>query len=180
MYKLSIAQKRWLLSLHIVFSAIMLGETVVIVILSLTALTTKSGDVLRACYTILHVLSRTGVRYAPIFAVTTGIMLSAMTPWGLFRYYWIIVKEILTLLSLAIGMVGFYVWSVRGLSIVSTEGLVAWHNPVFLVNHKQLWIGIVLQLISLVAMFVISVFKPWGRRNSKENLLRRFDERSQL
>lgn len=169
MYKLSIVQKRWLLSLHLVFSAIMLGETMVIVILSLAALTTKSGDVLNACYTILHLLSRTGGRYAPIFAVVTGIMLSLMTPWRLFRYNWIIVKEVLSLLAIAIGVVGFYVWSMRGLSIISIVRLDAWHNSVFVVNNKQLWIGIILQSISLVSMFVISVFKPWGRRNSLAN-----------
>lgn len=169
MYKLSIVQKRWLLSLHVVFSAIMLGETIVIVIVSLTAMTTESGDVLNACYTTLHLLSRTGGRYAPIFAVVTGVMLSVMTPWGLFRYHWIIVKEVLTLLALAIGIVGFYVWSLRGLSIASIEGLAARQNPVFVVNSHLLWIGIILQSMSLLSMFVISVFKPWGGTHSVEN-----------
>jgi len=167
MNKLSIVQKRWLLSLHVVFSAIMLGEAMVIVILSLTALTTKSGELLNACYTILYLLSRTGERYAPIFAAVTGIMLSVMTPWGLFRYYWVIVKEVLTLVAVAISMVGFYVWSMRGLSFISTEGLDARQNPVFVVNNMELWTGIVLQVISLASMFVISVFKPWGRKRHK-------------
>lgn len=114
--QLSMKQKKWLLSLHLIFAGILLGETAVIVILSLTALFTDSWEVLQACYTILHLLARTGVRASTIGTVITGILLSVLTHWGMFRYYWIIVKEGLTLLSIAIGIVGFYVWSLKGLT----------------------------------------------------------------
>ncbi|MFB0845987.1 hypothetical protein [Paenibacillus oleatilyticus] len=39
-----------------------------------------------------------------------------------------------------------------------------WQQPDFVVNNGQLWVGIVLQVLSLVTMIVLSVWKPWGRR----------------
>ncbi|TDF93733.1 hypothetical protein [Paenibacillus piri] len=164
--KLSKNQKKWLLTAHLAFAGIMLGETVVIVILSIAALFADNRDVLQACYTIFHLLARTGVRAATIGTAVTGILLSVLTHWGLFRYYWIIAKEGLTLLTIVIGPIGFYIWSLKGLSIVSAEGLGAMLLPEFKVNAIQLWIGLVLQAVSLVSMIAISVFKPWGQRSS--------------
>jgi uncharacterized membrane protein len=166
MNKLTVSQKKWLLAIHIMFAGIMLGGAATTVILSITAMNTASAQVLQACYTIMHLLSKTSVRVSTIGTVVTGILLSVLTNWGLFRYYWIIVKEILTLLSIGIGIVGFYYWSLEGLTLVTSEGLDALQNPAFTVNHIQLWIGIVLQILSLTSMTVISVFKPWGRRQT--------------
>jgi hypothetical protein len=40
-------------------------------------------------------------------------------------------------------------------------------NPDFLVDRTSLFIGIILQIVSLIAMFILSVFKPWGKRGRK-------------
>jgi hypothetical protein len=39
-----------------------------------------------------------------------------------------------------------------------------------LVNRTYLFIGISLQIVSLIAMFILSVFKPWGKRERKSKL----------
>jgi hypothetical protein len=83
-----------------------------------------------------------------------------LTQWGLFKFYWIIAKEGLTLLSIVQGPIGMYFWTLKAVTLTSAEGLNALHDPAFTVNSGQLWMGIVLQIISLAAMFVISVFKP--------------------
>jgi hypothetical protein len=36
-------------------------------------------------------------------------------------------------------------------------------NELFIV-HSELWTGIIIQILSLVLMYVLSVFKPWGKR----------------
>lgn len=127
---------------------------------------------LKACYISMHVLAETSVRASTIGALVTGILLSVLTQWGLFKYYWIIVKEGLTLLSIVLGPIGMYFWTLKAVTLTSAEGLSALQDPVFSVNSGQLWIGITLQIISIVAMFVISVFKPWGQRkqNNRPNL----------
>jgi hypothetical protein len=66
-----------------------------------------------------------------------------------------------------LGVIGIYYWSLNAISLVSVGGLSARQNPVFAVNNDQLWAGIILQVLSLITMFVISVFKPWGQRTSQ-------------
>lgn len=163
--KLNQTQRKWLLALHLIFSGIMIGGAVAFLIFSITAASTDDEGVLKACYFCMYVLAKTSIRASTIGALVTGILLSVLTRWGLFRFYWIMVKEVLTLLAVALGPVGMYYWSLKAMTLTSAEGLNAIKNPVFIVNNGQLWTGIALQIISLTAIFAISVFKPWGSRN---------------
>ncbi|WP_246066820.1 hypothetical protein [Paenibacillus koleovorans] len=162
--RISQTTRKWLLSLHLLFSGILLGCTVVIVILSITALTTASSDTLRSCYQVMNIVAGSSIRVSSIGMVVTGVLLSVWTHWGLFRYYWLIYKQVMTLASIGVGIIGFYMWSMKGIELVESVGLDAVHSSAYVINAQQLWVGLIFQVISLVSMFVISVFKPWGRR----------------
>ena len=165
--KISMTQRKWLLSLHLLFSAIMLGTAVAFLILSIAAASTADEGILKACYRGMLILSRTSVRASTIGTIVTGILLSVWTQWGLFKYYWIIAKEALTVLSVLIGPFGMHLWSLRAVELTQAYGLGALHDPAFAANRSQMMTGIALQIVSLAAMFVLSVFKPWGRRRKK-------------
>lgn len=167
MRRLSLTNRRWLLTLHLLFSAIMFGGAIAFLILSITAANTSDEGVFKACYTGMHVLAKTSIRASTIGALVTGVLLSVLTQWGLFKFYWIIAKEGLTLLSIVLGPIGMYYWSLKAVTLTSVEGLNALHNPAFTVNSGMLWTGITLQIISIAAMFAISVFKPWGQRKKR-------------
>ncbi|WP_260412158.1 hypothetical protein [Alkalihalobacillus sp. TS-13] len=164
--KTGLKTKRVFLTLHLLFAGIMLGSTVIFLILNIAAAATDDQQILMASYTSMNVLSRTSIRASTIGTVITGILLSAVTHWGFVRYYWIIAKEVLTIFAIAIGMVGIYVWSLNGLMIVEHDGLNSLQNPEFVTNQTDLFIGIILQIIFLVSMYILSVFKPWGKRKS--------------
>ncbi|OZB91209.1 hypothetical protein [Paenibacillus sp. XY044] len=167
MKKMTVKQRKWLLILHLLFSAIMLGTAVIFLFLSITAAVTEDEGVFRACYIIMHMLSEKTVRVSTIATLVTGILLSVWTPWGLFEYYWIIVKEILTLLLVILGPVGMYYWTLQAVHYVSVPGVQGVLSSEFTVNNVQLWVGIILQIVSLAGVFVISVFKPWGAKRGK-------------
>ncbi|MCP1309870.1 hypothetical protein [Paenibacillus tyrfis] len=57
--------------------------------------------------------------------------------------------------------------SLRAVTLIPASGMDVWQQPDFVVNNVQLWGGIVLQVLSLAAMVVLSVWKPWGRRKQK-------------
>lgn len=127
----------------------MLGGAIGFLILSITAASTTDVSVIDACFRSMHILAKTSVRASTIGTVITGVLLSILTHWGLFKYYWIIVKEFLTVVSIGLGIFGMYFWTLNAS------------------NMQQLMIGIVLQITSLAAMFIISVFKPWGQRKPR-------------
>jgi hypothetical protein len=168
MGKLGVKQRRWLLTFHVLFAAIMFGVAIVFLILSLTAANTTDEGVLKACYIGMHVLAGSTVQGSTIATLVTGILLSVLTQWGLFKFYWMIAKEGLTLVSILLGPVGMYYWTLKAVTLTNAEGLGALQDPAFHVNSNQLWIGIFLQILSIAAMFVLSVFKPWGQRAQKK------------
>ncbi|MDD9265538.1 hypothetical protein ACFPES_00690 [Paenibacillus sp. GCM10023248] len=164
MKTLTMTQKKWLLSLHLLFAAIMLGTSVTFLILSITAASTEDSGLLLACYKAMHVLSATSVRASVIGTIVTGVLLSLWTHWGLVKYYWIIAKEVLSAIAILLGPIGMYMWTLRGISYLTDTGVGAADQGAYVVNTISLFIGIGLQIASLVAMFLLSVFKPWGKR----------------
>lgn len=136
-------------------------------ILSITAVSTNDEGILKACYISMNVLAKTSVRASAIGALVTGILLSVLTPWGLFKHYWIIAKEGLTILAIIVGPIGMVSWTLKAVTLTTSDGLNALQDPAFIVNSGQMWVGITLQIISIVAMFAISIFKPWGARKQK-------------
>lgn len=159
MAKLPLTPKRWLLFLHLGFAGILLGTTTVFLILSLNAFLTKDESIVKGCFVAMQILSRTSLRASTIGVAVTGILLSVWTKWGLFRFYWIIVKEALMLAAIGIGLFGLSYLTADISSIVSSDGLAA-------VNHATytwLFLAIILQIIMLALMFIVSVFKPWGQ-----------------
>jgi hypothetical protein len=164
MKKLTLPQRKWLLIIHLVFVAIWFGDTMVFLILSIIGASTVDENILKASYSSMHLIANTSGKASIFGTVITGILLSVFTHWGLFKYKWIIVKEALTIISIGLGLVGIYYWTLKAFTMVSTEGLEAMQNQVFITNNYQLYIGIILQIISLLSMIIISVFKPWGKR----------------
>jgi len=156
---LSLTQKKWWLSAHILFSAIWLGVTVTFLILCISVLNTNDGQVIKAYYTSMLRLEQTAGRASLIGTVITGLLLSILTKWGLFRFYWIITKEIITLICLALGFIFIYYWTLNGIHL-SADSI----NEDFITNHYQLMIWIIIQVSLLAILFIISVFKPWGQR----------------
>ncbi|MDR7316763.1 hypothetical protein [Brevibacillus nitrificans] len=152
MKTISMTQKKWLLLLHVIFSAIMLEGSVIFLVLSIVAGTTGDPQVVQACYTVMHILSESSVRASTIGTLVTGILLSAFTHWGFLRYHWILAKEALTIVAILLGPIGMYVWTAGALN----GG-----------NGDMLLIGIILQIVSLTIIFLLSVFKPWGKRVPK-------------
>ncbi|MHC0564796.1 hypothetical protein ACYEXS_35015 [Paenibacillus sp. MAH-36] len=104
------------------------------------------------------------MRASFIGTIVTGLLLSVWTHWGLVKYYWIIAKEILSLLALILGPIGMYIYTLQGISLITDVGVEGANQGALVVNTLSLFIGIGLQLISLVSMFLLSVFKPWGKR----------------
>ena len=163
--KLSITSRRGLLTVHILFAAIMFGNMVTFLILSIVAATTENVQLIESCYQIMHVLASTSVKASTIGTTVTGILLSICTKWGFFQFYWIIAKQIITVMLIGFNLWGMYAWTLDALNLLKTTGD---QTDMFMLQI-DLWIGIIIQIISLVFIFTISVFKPWGRRKKQKD-----------
>lgn len=162
MNRLSITQKRWLVSLHVLCSVAFMGPVIGYLALMAVAATTGDGRMLSGAYAMMHVLDLKVVRPGAVLTALTGVLLSVLTNWGLVRYYWIIAKEALTVAIIAIG--AFWLqFPLSRAAQTAADGMSALQNPAFVSARNQLWVGILIQLVLLAAAVIISVFKPWGR-----------------
>jgi hypothetical protein len=129
-------------------------------VLSIKIATTDNPILIESCYQIMHLLSSTSIKASTIGATLTGVLLSVLTKWGLFKYYWIIVKQVMTLLLIGINIWGMYSWTLNALNQFEQTSILTFHT--------NLWVGIIVQLTSLIFIFAISVFKPWGKRTTNK------------
>jgi hypothetical protein len=104
-----------------------------------------------------------------IIAAVTGIMLGALTEWGLLRHWWIVVKLVLTVGIIIFGSV--VLSSLSGQ--VATETAATTNPDAGVATAQTALIGGCVNIGVLLAVTVISVIKPWGRRSSREDGLNR-------
>jgi hypothetical protein len=161
---LTIGQKRWLLCAHIILTVAWLGTAFGFIVLGITAVNAQDDATLKAAYLMMETLHDTLLWSAALGVLVTGILLSVLTQWGLFRFYWIIVKEFFTVICMGLGMFGLKGWTASVVAITAAEGLKAVNNPQYILNHRLLLFGIIFETISLSIVVIISVFKPWGQR----------------
>ncbi|SDZ80839.1 hypothetical protein SAMN05421743_101280 [Thalassobacillus cyri] len=160
--KLSRNTKKGLVTIHLLFAAIMFGATITLILLSGGISATDDAQVMQRNYEVMHLISTTIVRGSTFATIITGILLSMMTPWGLFKFYWIIAKEVLSLILFTVNIWGMSAWTNRALQqINNTQDAI---YPAAL--QVDLWIGLTIQLVSLILIYGLSVYKPWGKKKS--------------
>jgi hypothetical protein len=97
--------RKFLLSLHVVASVGWVGAVAVFLALAIVGLLSTSPEVVRASYIAMDLTYRTVVLPLGLASLTTGIVSSLGTDWGLFRYYWIVMKLLLALPAIILMLV---------------------------------------------------------------------------
>src|SRR5262245_5718236 len=77
---------------HVAFSVGWLGATAAFLVLSIAGLTSHNPEVVRGVYLSMDLISRFIVIPLSLAGLLTGLLQALGTPWGLFRYYWVLVK----------------------------------------------------------------------------------------
>lgn len=96
--------------------------------------------------------------------LVTGIVYGAFTNWGFFKYRWLTVKWVLTIFMILFGT--FYMGPIvtenvqigKALMAESGDAVQYWHNVT-----ANAYAGL-LQTVLLISVTVISVYKPWKKK----------------
>lgn len=138
---------------HIVVSLGWMGAGAANVVLALTALL---GDqtLHHACYRFIQQIDTFLVIPAAFTALITGIALGLATPWGVLRYWWVLLKLIITTVVIVASTFGIGVWV--ELSIEATRG--GGTSPYAL----PIVVGALANIAAFLIMTWLSVVKPGG------------------
>jgi len=152
---------QWLRLLHILSMSIWFGAVVCIGSLAYICFFALSEADFLTIAPLVPELYRTVVMPAAIFTIVQGIIYGIFTNWGFLKYKWVLFKWILALLvTLCTGLGGIgNMFSV--LDKVEKTGFTGG-----LADGGMVLLFIALQILFMIIMIILSVFKPMKREKS--------------
>jgi hypothetical protein len=150
--------RKFFLTAHIATSVGWLGAVVAYLALALAGLASRDEALVRAAFLGLELIGWFVIVPLSLGTLVTGLVQSLGTPWGLFRYFWVLAKFALTVVGTSI-----LLQHMRSVSQTATlarsaaSGVDYGDLPLRLVIHA---VG---GLLLLLTATVLSVYKPWGK-----------------
>jgi hypothetical protein len=153
---LSAHWRKLLLTVHVVATVSVLGTDLVLLALGLSSL---SGADPRTIYPAAYLVGARLVAPLAVLALATGLLLGLLTPWGLFRYWWVTIKLAIT--AVLTGVVLFVLVPRLG----AAADAAAEPSPHLLTIGERLPFVIAPAVASalLLLMVVLAIFKPGWR-----------------
>ena len=152
--------RRIALTTHIACSVGWLGAVAAFLVLNIAALTSRNAAVVRGAYLSMNLLGLYIIVPLSLAALTTGLIQSLGTEWGLFRHYWVLTK-----LTLTIGATGLLMVHQFGAVEKAAKRVLA-VAPGTLPEVGGLGTELVskasLAVLALLTITTLSIFKPWG------------------
>jgi hypothetical protein len=146
---------KWLRTLHIISASIWLGATVCIGMLTVICFFSLNEAEFLTMAPFIPELYRTIILPIALFIILQGIIYGFFTKWGFFKHRWVLLKWMLVLLlvpCIGVGAIG-HLFSV--IEKVNTLGFTGG-----LADGGRVLLFIALQIIIMLIMIGISVFKP--------------------
>ena len=109
-----------------------------------------------AAYAMAEHLDVVLLQHLATASAYTGVMLSLLTPWGLFRFWWVTVKFVLTVGGLYLGIAHLGGWLHQAVDAAAAGERGT--EPAF-----RVMVGGVVMIAGIAFMAWLSTAKPWGR-----------------
>lgn len=145
--------RKLLLTSHVVFSVGWLGAVVALLGLSVAALASSDAPTVRAGYLAMQPIAHYVLIPLSLSSFFSGIVQSAVTPWGLFRHYWVIVKLVINVAAIAI--LFMYLQTLDHLAVIARGPGDPLKDPSPAVHSAA-------ALVGLVGATFLSIYKPKG------------------
>jgi hypothetical protein len=156
------AVRKLTITAHVTFSVGWLGAVAAFLVLSIAGLTSHDAEVVRGAYLSMDLISRFIIIPMCFAALVTGLLQALGTPWGLFRYYWIVLKfglAVFATFALLIHQFGVMAKAAKRVSGAAAETL---FSPDFGPLKTELVRAPSLAIVLLLVVATLGVYKPWG------------------
>lgn len=148
--------RQWVLLSHVVLSVGWLGAGAANLVLAVTAATTSSPTSRRVSYELINRLDFALVIPLAFGSLASGVLISVVTPWGLIRHWWVLVKLALTVVVIVFSTFGVGVWVEQSIAATATSDL-----P----SPTAFWLvaGAAANVAAFLFMTWASIAKPWPK-----------------
>lgn len=169
-YTLNNSFQKLLKAIHLILSASILGGLVSIIsLLLLKQFKNFQSNIFPIDLGIFKIFTWS-VNYAFLILIVTAFIYGLFTQWGFVKYKWVIVKWLLILVMFIITWIEFGP-SISGMTSISDGGF---NNSImkneYLTFQNKALICASIELFLMIIIALISVFKPWGKREVKHHI----------
>lgn len=158
-WRLSRFARLLILVIHDILAVGWIGIWACLIALGLTGLYTRDPALLKAAYLAAGLFGSLFITPVSLGTLVTGLLLSFGTKWGLVRYYWVLVKFVLTLI-LTVGS-NFILKSRLHHAVVQSLQISPQQTSVG--EGREIVHATLISISLLLAATVLSIYKPWGK-----------------
>jgi hypothetical protein len=162
-WRLTPAARKALLVLHAICGIGWMGVDIALLVLLITARTTDDAALVVSGFNAIRMIVPIAVPPLSLGILMTGLILGLGTRWGLVRYWWVLVKLLLSLVMTVLVFVSLVpgVNSIAVLSATTTSADAVRASLGTL--PTMLLFPPVVSFLMLGAAAILSIFKPWRR-----------------
>ncbi len=156
------AIRKLTITAHVTFSIGWMGAVAAFLVVSIAGLTSHDPEMVRGAYLSMNLVSRFIIIPMCFAALATGLFQALCTPWGLFRYYWIVLKfglAVFATLALLVHQFGAIAEAAKRVSGATAETL---FSADFGPLKTELVRAPSLAIVLLLVATTLGVYKPWG------------------
>jgi hypothetical protein len=166
---MTIGVRKFALTAHVTSSVGLLGSIAAFLALAVAGVTSQDVPTVRAAYLAMELIARSVIVPLAFASLLTGLIQSLGTPWGLFRYYWVVVKLLLTVFAAGVLLVK--------MELIDYAARLAAEMSLSRTDLRAAGIQLAVHaaggLLLLLVPAVLSVYKPpgltrYGRRELRE------------
>ena len=166
MKKFSSNSRRWLLTFHVFFVSVWIGTAISMNLIILLKASSPSWEELYIFTLSVKLLDDFLIVPSTLGVLVTGLLISMITKWGFFKFYWVTVKWIITLALIISGIFCLLPWLNNMAAISNTQRQLFLQDFNYMHYRTMFLILGNIQVLVLVNMILLSMFKP-GNKNRK-------------
>jgi hypothetical protein len=147
--------RKFTLTVHLSCSVGWVGAVVAYLALGVSAVTSQNAETVRAAWIAMELTGWFVIVPLAVAALLTGLVMALGTPWGLFRYYWVLITLMLTILATVVLL----------LHMPTVSSLADMARAADAADLRRLGGDLFhpgLGLVILLAIMVLNVYKPRG------------------
>lgn len=150
--------RKLLLTAHITLSVGWLGAVAAFLALAVAGLTSKDAQMVRGACLAMGVIGSFVIVPLALTSLVVGVVQALLTPWGLFRHYWVVFKLLITTLATMLLLV-----HMRPITYLAHLAAQTTLSPV---DHRSIRTDLAgkagAALLALLVATALSVYKPGG------------------
>ncbi|MDR3154743.1 MAG: hypothetical protein LBW85_10875 [Deltaproteobacteria bacterium] len=157
--------QRVLKAIHIFFACLWVGGAVSLNAALILLGPAKTGGELLGYNLAAKLIEAAVIVPGALGCLASGVLISIFTRWGFFKYPWVTVKYILTVICFLVDILVLGPTVTGQPHITRALGTAAYADSVYHANYVHSLIGGALQMAAILFMLSISALKPWIRKN---------------